>query len=530
MPNNLRTLLLDFLLAATLFLPGFVIGWGAYPSILYSTVFVLIIIVYLLIIKNIPKFLAVILSIPIIALQLANISSYVQFDIPFEYGALQILLNSDWADIKEFIPLMGPVLPVAAMALLIFYGFCLWKLISSPIKFVGWRQRLSGVVLLAMMIPILDYFHKSRLDVYSYIHVYRLAFKYSAWQKEIELISKKRKASFLSKPASLSLEQQQKLDDIVIVIIGESMRRRNLSLYGYDRKTTPNLDRRKNQLIVFSKAISPANSSVISLIHMFTPLVVGEKRNLLDVPSLVGDVRLAGFDTTWISNTNLLGRHSSSNTIMAHDANSIMVTRPEGRNEKFYLTDLAILPLVDKFIANNNGKKKFLFLATRGSHAIYRKRVPEQFRKFRPIIEGDAAYSPSLRDKIVNSYDNSILTTDWFIEQLIQRLEATARPATLIYFSDHGQRLYEDGRTIVHGFKTPRKIEVNVPFFIWQSRDRNCKTNKLQKIKNRPVNLQSFYEITRYVTCIANDLPSQLFTPQVLAVDTVFNYNELKEQ
>ncbi|MFP3427482.1 sulfatase-like hydrolase/transferase, partial [Pseudoalteromonas sp. SIMBA_162] len=54
-------------------------------------------------------------------------------------------------------------------------------------------------------------------------------------------------------------------DAVFVLIIGESQRRDQLSLYGYSRATTPNLDARRDELVVFDQAIAPAPQTVLAV-------------------------------------------------------------------------------------------------------------------------------------------------------------------------------------------------------------------------------------------------------------------------
>jgi arylsulfatase A-like enzyme len=58
----------------------------------------------------------------------------------------------------------------------------------------------------------------------------------------------------------------------VLFIILDTVRARTLSLYGYDRKTTPNLERLGQRGVVFDRAIAPATWTVPSHGSMFTSL------------------------------------------------------------------------------------------------------------------------------------------------------------------------------------------------------------------------------------------------------------------
>jgi len=135
MKKFLLLLTLEILLATSLFLPGFMIGWGLYPPIVYSIVFVFIVAIYLLVIKSIPASMAVLLTVPIIVLQLANVVTYFQFGFPFEYGVFQIILNADWSDATEFVPLVKLSVLIKALLLLVVCLICTWWLVQSPFKF-----------------------------------------------------------------------------------------------------------------------------------------------------------------------------------------------------------------------------------------------------------------------------------------------------------------------------------------------------------------------------------------------------------
>ncbi len=63
--------------------------------------------------------------------------------------------------------------------------------------------------------------------------------------------------------------------------------------------------------------------------------------------------------------------------------------------------------------------------------------------KFRPNAES-RIISELTHEQIVNSYDNTIIATDKFLHALISRLRS--RNAVMIYISDHGESLGEEGR------------------------------------------------------------------------------------
>ena len=71
---------------------------------------------------------------------------------------------------------------------------------------------------------------------------------------------------------------------------------------------------------------------------------------------------------------------------------------------------------------------------------------------------------------LVNSYDNAIRYTDYFLDSLIQILEESGRPAVMVYVGDHGENLMDDERhMLLHGTYAGSVYEYHVPLFIWMS-------------------------------------------------------------
>ena len=494
--------------------------------------YLFIALVFVLGINILPRLVGVIITSALAVLQVANIATWKKFGFPFEFGALQIVTNATIADaiefarlvdIHEFLLLASVIALYALIVVAIFRG-------REPKRTA--RFYVTNLVLLALAIPAMDYFHKVRYDTYSYVHLYRMLFKYSTWKKEIDREVGRRLAR-LQERMKQGGRARDDTDDIVVVVLGESARRDHFSIYGYGRKTTPNLERRRNRLILFENAISSANSTVISLSLALSPATVGDLGKFNDTIALPGEARLAGYHVVWISNTDLLGRHTTNITLMAGEADELISTTPEGWSAKSALNDSLILPVLKSVLDRwrGTGRKLFIFLSTNGSHYIYRYRYPREFEKYKPVANKYTSYRPSEKQEIINEYDNSIYYTDYFLDQIMQMLERENRPATLVYFSDHGQRLYDDGATLGHGYRPSVKIEYRVPLLFWRTAGRRCENvERLARIKAERVSLQYLFGLIRFATCMTDDLPPRLYSPSVYAADQVMNYEELAEK
>jgi glucan phosphoethanolaminetransferase (alkaline phosphatase superfamily) len=127
--------------------------------------------------------------------------------------------------------------------------------------------------------------------------------------------------------------------------------------------------------------------------------------------------------------------------------------------------------------------KKFIVLHTSGSHWNHSARYPEAFGVFKPTCPNikNIDQSGCTLEELVNSYDNSILYTDYIISQVIERVKN--QNAFLIYVSDHGESLGENG-VFAHGSHMTPEQKI-IPFIFWGSDSFIKKHPKLLKRLSR---------------------------------------------
>lgn len=251
----------------------------------------------------------------------------------------------------------------------------------------------------------------------------------------------------------------------VVIVLGESMRRGNLSLYGYDKKTTPNLDARKDQLLLFNRAVAAANQTVPSVTMMLTSATVHDPDKFLLVPSIIAAAKEAGYHTYWLSNQGRVGQFESKISLIAQDADTRVYTNTEFYGSVF---DQKLLHPLQMALSDAH-PNKLIVVHMLGNHQSYESRYPEEFTIF------DAAQysqkSPNKRsakqNAVMADYDNSIRYSDSLLENIFAQLEQQPN-SVMLFVSDHGERIYENGETSAgHGYSKPTKTEFEVPFFIW---------------------------------------------------------------
>src|ERR1700679_1291744 len=90
--------------------------------------------------------------------------------------------------------------------------------------------------------------------------------------------------------------------EIYVVVVGETSRRANWSLFGYSRGTTPRLDAMRSDLIPFNRVTSNATNTILSVPLALTRAAPATRGVAHAEKSIITLLRQAGFATYWISN------------------------------------------------------------------------------------------------------------------------------------------------------------------------------------------------------------------------------------
>lgn len=99
----------------------------------------------------------------------------------------------------------------------------------------------------------------------------------------------------------------------------------------------------------------------------------------------------------------------------------------------------------------NITKETLIVLHTMGSHGpTYFKRYPDKFKKFTPACD-TANLQDCTQEQIINTYNNTIVYTDYIIASLIETLKKhNELQSGMLYVSDHGESLGENN-IYLHG-------------------------------------------------------------------------------
>lgn len=224
----------------------------------------------------------------------------------------------------------------------------------------------------------------------------------------------------------------------VYFVIGESLRADHLPQNGYSRNTMP-LISCDSDMISYSAIYSDAYYTHASVPVIMTDSDPLTRDSIYTRQSFIPLFKKAGYSSAWFANQDL----SNSYAPFANEADTLIFCNNVMSiyTYKKYI-DTEILPRLESWRAANDNKPMLAVIHTIGSHWWYRSHYPESNNNFKPEIDSHDVSSLS-HEQMINSYDNTILETDRFLAGLCDMLRETN--SVIIYISDHGENLGEDG-------------------------------------------------------------------------------------
>nr|WP_314521145.1 phosphoethanolamine transferase [uncultured Campylobacter sp.] len=430
-----------------------------------------------------------------VAFAIAQIFLIFSLELTYSHGTLDALVQTTPKEAFEFAhAFLNFKLIAAFLALLIFVITALRLRVSQRVRMKLCRS-IKLVFLLSLLVFIAHAAFKSYVAKSSKmrasiiialnkIPIYNFAFVTKDYFGADFKSVRELQAGYQSIYASHSHKTTPNRISNVVFIIGESLQRNFMSLYGYYLPTTPNLQalEQSGNLIAFSDVVSPGakTNDVLKYVLNFGNYESEKQRPWSANLDIVNLARLANYETFWISNQERYGQWAVASGASAQMTDHSDFTNQIPVYKYAYSLDEVMLPSIKNFksgvkrsplarkdessAAEVNGtqkKDKFFILHLMGSHPSYEFRYPKSFAKFsaeqisrEPLDEG--------QKKELAHYLNTVAYNDFIVSEIYKIF---ANDNTLIvYFSDHAQSLYQYRGKLIHGGINRFTLEIPLIF------------------------------------------------------------------
>lgn len=286
----------------------------------------------------------------------------------------------------------------------------------------------------------------------------------------------------------------------VILVLGEALRADHLPQNGYDRNTMPRLSA-DSSWISIARVYTAFGETNHSVPRILTSADEHNPEEAYTRQSMISLMAKAGYSTAWFANQE---RTESYAYFATEPDTLISVSKNLTNNPAASWLDADIIEPFAKWLASAK-KPLFAVVHTIGSHAIYSSHYTRAHAVFKPEMT-DIGFITQSREQIINSYDNTIIATDEFLWQLASML--LCRNAIIIYISDHGESLGENGQYL-HGNSSD---EVHYPAcLVWFSpeyaRRNPDKVEALRANRHREFTTDNIFHSVVDASLITTDAP-----------------------
>ena len=244
---------------------------------------------------------------------------------------------------------------------------------------------------------------------------------------------------------------------VVVLVIGESARRQNFSLYGYEKNTNPLLSKIDNVYKFNANANATYTTAGVKSIldHKKTDDLYEILPNYLFRNNVEVIWRTNNWGEPPIHIQNYLNADSLKKNCTGEGCNY----------------DEVLLTGLKQQITASTKNKILVILHTSTSHGpMYNKKYPPQFETFKPVCNS-VELANCTPTELINAYDNTIVYTDYILSKVIDDLKQLPTfSSTMIFVSDHGESLGENN-LYMHGLplSIAPKEQYEIPFIVWTS-------------------------------------------------------------
>ena len=270
---------------------------------------------------------------------------------------------------------------------------------------------------------------------------------------------------------------------VVVLVIGESARSENFSLYGYSKTTNPLLSKVENLHHLNATSCATYTTAGVKCI-----LEHSQSDKLYEIlPNYLfrNNVDVIWKTTNWGEPPVHVPNYQNKDQLSS---------ACKGENCGY---DEMLLNNLKDDILSSTKNKILIVLHTSTSHGpTYSKKYPKKFETFSPVCNS-VELSQCSKEELINAYDNTIVYTDYLLHEVIENLRQLHEfESSMIYLSDHGESLGEKN-LYMHGvpMSLAPKEQYEIPFIVWTS-DSSKKIKNLNQVTQNHV----FHSVMKFLS------------------------------
>jgi len=434
---------------------------------------------------------------------LVSIAYFCIYGQEFSQSVIFTIFESNPAESQEFIAqyFVWWMIPVFLAHTLI--AWLLWRNIK-PFQMPPKKALLvSGLILVSLIVyPVLKYKFIDREPVDKVVDKLQTRFEpavpwqlvigYLQYREQLANMEALLKGNAQIPPLQNLQDKNAGLPATLVLVIGESTNRQHMSLYGYPRKTTPQLDAMKDELLVFKQVIGPRPYTIEALQQVLTFADQQHPNLYLTKPSIMNMMRQAGYKSFWITNQQTMTkRNTMLTTFSKYTDKQVYLNHTRLQNSRQYDGDV-LAPFAEAL--QDPAPRKLIVLHLLGTHMKYKYRYPDEYIHFKD----NANLAPALSEnkvEVINTYDNAVLYNDFVVSNIIKTYKASRQNGFLVYFSDHGEDVYEAPGYNVLGRNeaSPTLPMYAIPFLLWMTPEWRAKMPEINNdVLERPYSTSHF--------------------------------------
>lgn len=456
-------------------------GTSGFSGFRNATIFSLLWLIPVLLMPRWTKTVAAVIGLALWACSLVSLGYFGVYGQEFSQSVIFIMFESNTAEAFEYLDQYSSTWLLAGMALYTAVGYLLWRRLR-PVRLPAYSVIPLSIVL---FVAILGYpLHKhmvrgqmafpqalDKLEERMQAAVpWQLVFGYRQYRKQLANMENLLEKNAALPPLQNLIDRSGDMPRTLVLVIGESTNRAHMSLYGYERSTTPKLDalKQKGELAVFDNVVAPRPYTIEAMQQILTFADQEQPDRFLTDPSLMNLMKQAGYKTFWITNHQTMTKR-----------NTMLTTFSQQTDEQFYLNnqrnqnasqydEVVLEPF--QTVLKDTAPRKFIVIHLLGTHMSYKYRYPEAYAVF-----NDRTHVPAVLDndevELYNSYDNAVLYNDHVVSSLIESFAQNGDNGLVVYFADHGEEVFDQlpHDRLGRNENDPTPGMYTVPFMVWSS-------------------------------------------------------------